>query len=322
MLLKIGNVAVTGHAALAPMAGVADRAFRTLCKEFGAAYLVGEMASAKGICMEDRKSQELLTVTEEERPMAIQLFGCEPRIMAQAARVAACFGPDVIDINMGCPTPKIVSGGNGSALLKKPALAAEIVGAVVRAVPLPVTVKIRAGWDDASLNAVEIARAAEAAGAAALAVHGRTRAQMYAPPVDLNVIAAVKRAVKIPVIGNGDIFSPQDAKAMYERTGCDLVMVGRGALGAPWIFSQIESDLFSGGYECPSVAERMAVLLRHIRLLCNLKGEFAGMREARKHAAWYMKGLPGAASLRSEAGRLAAFSDLERLVEKVERAAR
>jgi nifR3 family TIM-barrel protein len=225
------------------MAGVADRAFREVCAEFGAAYLVGEMASARGIAMGNRKSMELLSVERVGPPMAVQLFGDDPDSMARAARAALAQRPDIIDINMGCPAPKVAAGGGGAALMRRPELAARIVRAVSDAVAIPVTVKMRKGWDEESVNAVEFARLMERSGAAALTVHGRTRAQMYAPPVDLDVIAEVKAAVSIPVIGNGDIFSAEEAQSMYDRTGCDLVMVGRGALGAPWLFAEIEAWL-------------------------------------------------------------------------------
>ncbi|ADU25760.1 tRNA dihydrouridine synthase DusB [Ethanoligenens harbinense] len=310
----IGNVEIKGHTALAPMAGVADTAFRTVCKAHGAAYVVGEMASAKGFVMQATKTAELLGVTDAERPMAIQLFGSEPDVMAEAARRALAFSPDIIDINMGCPAPKVAGNGGGSALLKDPALAGRIVRAVANAVPVPVTVKIRKGWDAAHVNAVEIARIAEENGAAAVAVHGRTRAQQYAPPADWDIIAAVRRAVRIPVIGNGDVDSPQAAAHMLAQTGCDLVMIGRAALGRPWLFGQVETYLRTGELlPEPNPARRMAVLLDHVRLLCALKGEHIGMREARKHAAWYMKGLHGAALLRGEANKLDTFADLERL---------
>lgn len=310
----IGNVEIKGHTALAPMAGVADTAFRTVCKAHGAAYVVGEMASAKGFVMQATKTAELLGVTDAERPMAIQLFGSEPDVMAEAARRALAFSPDIIDINMGCPAPKVAGNGGGSALLKDPALAGRIVRAVANAVPVPVTVKIRKGWDAAHVNAVEIARIAEENGAAAVAVHGRTRAQQYAPPADWDIIAAVRRAVRIPVIGNGDVDSPQAAAHMLAQTGCDLVMIGRAALGRPWLFGQVETYLRTGELlPEPNPARRMAVLLDHVRLLCALKGEHIGMREARKHAAWYMKGLHGASLLRGEANKLDTFADLERL---------
>lgn len=310
----IGNVEIKGHTALAPMAGVADTAFRTVCKAHGASYVVGEMASAKGFVMQATKTAELLGVTDAERPMAIQLFGSEPDVMAEAARRALAFSPDIIDINMGCPAPKVAGNGGGSALLKDPALAGRIVRAVADAVPVPVTVKIRKGWDAAHVNAVEVACIAEANGAAAVAVHGRTRAQQYAPPVDWDIIAAVRQAVHIPVIGNGDVDSPQAAARMLAQTGCDLVMIGRAALGRPWLFGQVETYLRTGELlPEPEPAQRMAVLLDHVRLLCALRGEHIGMREARKHAAWYMKGLHGASSLRGEANQLGTFADLERL---------
>lgn len=312
--MKIGNVEIKGMTALAPMAGVADAAFRTICREYGASYVVGEMASSKGLCMSGQKSEELLTVTEAERPMAVQLFGDDPEIMATAAKIAEKFHPDIIDINMGCPAPKVTSNGAGSALMKNPALAGKIVREVAGAVSVPVTVKIRKGWAEKYVNAVELAKIAEDAGAAAITVHGRTREQQYAPPVDLDIIAAVKKAVRIPVIGNGDVISPESAKQMLETTGCDLVMIGRGALGAPWLFRQIEDYLARGTFSpSPSIAQRMDVMLRHIRLLCDLKGEHTGMHEARKHAAWYMHGLRNAAFLRREACSLSSYEDLEKL---------
>ncbi|MFT9076521.1 tRNA dihydrouridine synthase DusB [Ethanoligenens sp.] len=316
--MYIGTVEIKGHTALAPMAGVADTAFRTICKAHGAAYVVGEMASAKGFVMQATKTAELLSVTTAERPMAIQLFGNDPEIMAEAAQKALAFSPDIIDINMGCPAPKVAGNGGGSALLKYPALAGRIIDSVVHAVPLPVTVKIRKGWDAAHVNAVEMAHIAEESGAAAITVHGRTRAQQYAPSADWDIIAAVKAAVRIPVIGNGDVDSPQAAARMLTQTGCDLVMIGRAALGQPWLFEHVETYLRSGELlPEPDVARRMTVLLDHVRLLCALKGERIGMREARKHAAWYMKGLHGASSLRGEAGKLVVFSDLEQLAARV-----
>lgn len=315
--MKIGNVEIKGCAALAPMAGVADTSFRLICKEFGAAYVVGEMASAKGLVMSDRKTSELLGVSGPERPMAVQIFGDDPEIMARAAQKAMAFSPDIIDINMGCPAPKVAGNGSGCSLMKNPGLAGRIVRAVSDAVSIPVTVKIRKGWDLNHVSAVEIARLAEENGAAAITVHGRTREQMYAPPVDLDIIAQVKRAVRIPVIGNGDVFSPEQAKKMLDLTGCDLVMIGRGALGAPWLFLQVSQYLNEGCYDpAPPVEKRMTVMLRHIELLCKNKGEFVGMREARKHAAWYFKGLRGAPALRNEAGRLEKFEDIKRLAQK------
>jgi len=314
----IGNVEIKASAALAPMAGVADRAFREICKEFGAAYLVGEMASSKGLTMGSRKTEELLTVTDGERPMAIQLFGSDPATMAKAAYSSLEYKPDILDINMGCPAPKVAGNGGGSSLMLAPQLAGEIVKAVTAAVDIPVTVKMRKGWDDDRINAVELAKICEQNGAAAITVHGRTRAQMYAPPVDRGIIAAVKQAVRVPVIGNGDIVSPETALSMYEDTGCDLIMVGRGALGRPWLFSQIHAA--AEGLPIPAdppLKERMAIMRRHIGLICRYKGEHVGMLEARKHVAWYLKGMHGAAKLRSLAGTLTKPEELDRLIETV-----
>ena len=316
--MKIGNLEIKRTAALAPMAGVADSAFRRICKQFGAAYLVGEMASAKGMHYSDRKTAELLGVSDEERPVAVQLFGDDPELIAEAAKKALDYRPDVIDLNMGCPAPKIAGNGGGSALMKNPALAGRITEAVVRAVPLPVTVKFRKGWDDEHVNAVEFARVMEESGAAALTVHGRTRQQFYSPPVDLDIIAAVKAAVSIPVIGNGDCIDLQSVLYMYDYTKCDLVMIGRGALGSPWLFRQVGRYFEDGSIlPAPPLAERMEVMLRHLKLICENKGERQGMREARKHAAWYMKGMRGAAAFRRRSGELCTYEDAVRLASDV-----
>jgi len=297
------------------MAGVADRAFREICREFGAGYLVGEMASAKGLCMSDRKTAQLLEVTQNERPMAVQIFGDDPDTMARAAVKCMSFSPDIIDINMGCPAHKVAGNGGGAALMKNPALCGQIVAAVSGAVPVPVTVKIRKGWDDETLTAVKVASLCEENGAKAVAVHGRTRMQMYAPPVDLSVIRDVKKALSVPVIGNGDIKTPEDAARMLEYTGCDYLFVGRGALGNPWIFAQINAHILHGqSYPDPSLPQRLSVLLRHIQKGVDYKGEYVALKEARKHAAWYVKGFPRAAELRRKTGNLSHFSDLEDLV--------
>lgn len=310
----IGNVEIRGKAALAPMAGVADRAFRRICVDFGAAYVVGEMVSSKGLCFQDVKSRELLELDDGERPAAVQLFGDDPEIMARAAVLAMDYKPDIIDINMGCPAPKIAGNHCGSALMRDPALCERIVRAVSDAVPVPVTAKIRKGYSKAEVNAVEVAKACAAGGAAAVTVHGRTRDQMYAPPVDWDIIRAVKQALDIPVIGNGDVTTAREAAALYEQTGCDLIMVGRGALGYPFIFAEIEAYLAHGQLlPPPPVSKRMAVLLRQVELACAYKGERVALREARKHAAWAMRGLRGAAGLRAQAGQISTMEDLRAL---------
>ena len=316
--MKIGNFQISGYAALAPMAGVADRAMREICREYGAAYCVGELASAKGISLNDKKSASYLSVNESERPYGSQLFGCEVESMVEAAKQAEAHGPDFIDINMGCPAPKVaVSSGGGSALMKTPDLAARIVEAVVNSVNVPVTVKMRAGWDDTSKNAVLLARLVESAGAAAVTVHGRTRVQMYAPPVDIDIIREVKSAVKIPVIGNGDIDSPKAAAEMYEKTDCDFIMVGRGAMGQPWIFQQINAYLSEGVIlPDPPLEKKMLTLIHQVERMREYKGEKIAMLEARKHTAWYMKGLKGAADLRRMAGNITKMDDIFEIVKK------
>ena len=310
----LGNLEIKEKAALAPLAGVADRAFRELCRDYGAAYTVCEMASAKGISLGDKKSAELLSITETERPAGSQIFGNSPETMAIAARKALEFEPDFIDINMGCPAPKVSSSGGGALLMKNPVLAAEIVKAVVEASTVPVTVKMRSGWDDNNINAVELAKRCEAAGASAITVHGRTKVQMYAPPVNTDIIKQVKQAVSIPVIGNGDVTDGPSAAKLMEDTGCDMVMIGRGALGRPWVFSQINAYL---EHEVllpePTVTEKMLVMLKHIEKLCEYKGERVGIREARKHAAWYTKGLYGAANYRSRIGLISSVEELRQI---------
>lgn len=316
--MKIGNVQINGLAALAPMAGVADMAFRELCVEYGAAYVVGEMVSSKGTTMHDKKSDSLMQISEKERPAAIQIFGDNPQTMAAAAVKASTFTCDIIDINMGCPAPKISNNGNGSALMKTPELAAEIVSECVKAIALPLTVKMRSGWDDEHINAVELAKLCEQAGAAAITVHGRTRQQMYAPPVNRDIIREVKQAVNVPVIGNGDVTDALSAEEMFKETGCDLVMVGRGALGRPWVFTQINTYFATGEIlPEPPIEERMSVMLRHIDKLCEYKGDYIGMREARKHAAWYIRDIRGAAKYRNEIGTLTSMDELKILAEKV-----
>ncbi|MBQ3523923.1 MAG: tRNA dihydrouridine synthase DusB [Clostridia bacterium] len=317
-MVKIGNVEIKGKAVLAPMAGVADRAFRELCVDYGAAFVVSEMISSKGVSMGDRKSKDLMFLSEKERPAAVQIFGSDPMIMAQSVETVMQVNPQIIDINMGCPAPKIAGNGGGASLAKNPELAEKIVKAVVKASPVPVTVKIRMGWDENSINAVEMAKRAENAGASAITVHGRTRKQMYAPPVDRNIIAEVKKSVSIPIIGNGDIVDEQSAAIMLEETNCDLIMIGRGALGCPWVFSQINAYLEHGRVlPTPPVSERMRVMIKHIEKLCEYKGDYVGMREARKHAGWYTKGLHGAAKYRQELGTLENMEQLQEIAYKI-----
>ncbi len=315
----IGNVEIKGWAGLAPMAGVADRAMREICRGFGAAFTVGELTSAKGVTLGDRKSADLLSVSERERPFASQLFGADPETMAQAAKKALEYKPDFIDINMGCPAPKVaIAGKGGSALMRDPQLAEKIIYSVVKAVDVPVTVKMRLGWDENSINAAEIAKRAENAGAAAVTVHGRTRKQMYAPEVNIKEIAKVKQTVKIPVIANGDVNSANAAAKMYEQTGCDFIMVGRAAMGNPWIFSQINARLSEERIiPDPPISEKLRVMLAQIELMRKYKGDHIAFLEARKHVAWYIKGVKGAAAIRRMCGKIKSMDDIIAICKKL-----
>ena len=307
----IGKLKLNGFAALAPMAGVADRAMREICINFGAASTTTELISAKGIVLGDRKSKALMSVTDGERPIGIQLFGYEPDVMARAVEEALEFGPEFIDINMGCPAPKVANNGSGSAVLKNPKLAGELVAAAKKVSTVPVTAKIRAGYDKDHVNAVEVSKYLEAAGVDAITVHGRTREQMYAPPVNMEIIKDVKSAVSVPIIANGDITSAKDAANMYEYTGCDFIMVGRAAMGAPWIFSQINAYLKDGTIlPTPPVSERMRIMLKQISLMHEYKSERTATLESRKYAAWYMKGIRSAAELRRKCAEIESFDDV------------
>ncbi len=316
--LNIGGVPLKSHAVLAPMAGVSDRAYRELCVRFGAAYCVSEMVSSKALSFNSKKSEELMEISDLERPCGIQIFGDDPKCMADAAKHALENEPDIIDINMGCPAPKISSNGSGSALMKNPQLCGEIVRAVTAVTDIPVTVKIRKGWDDDSVNAVEVAKICESAGAAAITVHGRTRQQYYKPPVDYDIIKAVRDAVSVPVIANGDIDSAEKAKEVMDITGCDLVMVGRATLGNPWIFSQINAYLENPNVKIhtPDLEERLGVMIEHISKMVEYKGEHMAMLQARKLVVGYFKGIKGAAVLRNEAGKIKTLDDLYELRQK------
>lgn len=314
--MNIGSIEIKGFAALAPMAGVADRAMREICVEYGAGFTVGELTSSKGVSLGDKKSFSLLACNDAERPIASQLFGSDPETMAAAAEKALEFSPDFIDINMGCPAPKVAGNGGGSALMRDPKLAEQIVKAVVNAVDVPVTVKMRTGWDSDNITAVELAKRCENAGAKMLTVHGRTRVQMYAKGVDYKTIAEVKKSVKIPVVGNGDVTDGRSAKYMYETTGCDYVMVGRAAQGNPFVFAEINAFLKGDGYTPPSLEKRFEVLLRQVELMHKYKDPHNAILESRKHTAWYMTGLNGAAALRRMCGEISSISDIENICQK------
>ena len=319
----IGKVGIDNPSVLAPMAGVTDLAFRLLAKEMGCGLVVSEMVSAKGLLYENCRTKDLIRIDPRERPTAIQLFGSVPAELAEAARRVEASGADIIDFNMGCPTHKIVRNGEGSALLRFPDLAATILKEMVAAVDIPVTVKIRAGWDAGSINAVEIARRAEQAGVSAIAVHARSREQFYAGKADWNIIREVKQAVKVPVIGNGDVRTVQDAERLLQETGCDGVMVGRAACGNVWIFRQIATYLKEGRLTpSPSFAEKAATLLRHLDMLTELKGTHIAIREMRRHAVCYVKGLPKSAELRTHFNQAMERSDFEHILDEYMKGAR
>ena len=326
-VVTFGNITLPHGLALAPLAGVSDRAFRRVCRACGADFTVSEMVSAKALCYEQRKkiagersvSGQLASVMRDELPMAVQIFGSEPDFMAEAARMIeaneylGCMSevpPSAIDINMGCPVKKVTGNGEGSALLKNPKLIGEIVSAVAKAVSIPVTVKIRAGWDSTSINAPEVAKIIEDAGASMITVHARTREQMYEPGVDRSVITAVKRAVSIPVLGNGDIYTAADALSMMEETGCDGVMIARGAMGNPWVFSEICAALDGRDYTPPPMAEKFEVALAQVKEMITEKGERIGVAEAKKHLSWYCHGIEGAAAARGRLMQATSYGEL------------
>ena len=314
--MRIGNVEFKFKVFLAPLAGITDMAFRQVCRSFGAAYAETEMVSAKALSFGDKKSFELMKIAEDEHPCGIQLFGCEPNIMASSAKLAVEAGADIIDINMGCPAPKVANNGCGSALMKNPALCGEIVGAIKQSVSIPVTVKIRKGFD--KTNAVEVAKACEENGADAVIIHGRTRDQYYSGQCDLDIIKEVKDKLSIPVIGNGDVRDIRSAERMLESTGCDAVMVARAALGKPWVFKSL-TEYFDKGIIIPELSseDKLQVMREHIELVVKYKGEHMGMLQSRKQIAWYLKGFKGAAKFRNEAGTLCTLSDMDDLIDRV-----
>ena len=316
MKLKIGNVELENNLILAPMAGVTDLPYRLICRSMGCGMVVTEMVSAKAILYKNKNTKTLLEVLPQERPAAVQLFGSDPDILGEIAAQIEDGPYDMIDFNMGCPVPKIVGNGEGSALMREPKKVEQILSSMVRHVKKPVTVKFRKGFNDTSVNAVEIAKIAESCGVAAVAVHGRTREQYYSGKADWEIIRQVKEAVKIPVIGNGDVFQPEDAEAMLKRTGCDGVMIGRGAKGNPWIFSRTQHYLETGEIlPGPSVAEIRDMILHHGSLLSQYKGEKMAMREMRKHMAWYTAGLPHSAALRNEINQIETLAEMKQLLE-------
>ncbi|MGS6991199.1 tRNA dihydrouridine synthase DusB [Clostridioides difficile] len=314
--MKIGNLELKNKVFLSPMAGVTDLPFRLICKEQGCGLLYTEMINGKALCYDDENTKKMLKIEEEEHPVAVQIFGSEPEFMGRAAEIMNDYSNEILDINMGCPAPKIVKNGDGSALMKNPKLAEEVLRAVVKNSKKPVTLKIRKGWDDNSVNAVEIAKIAEDCGISALAIHGRTREQFYTGKADWDIIAEIKKNLSIPVIGNGDVFTIEDSINMLDKTGCDAIMIGRGAQGNPWIFKRINHYMNTGEIlPEPTLNEKISTAIKHLKLAVEEHGEYVAVREMRKHIAWYLKGLRNSAKLRDEINKI---EDYQEVVSKLE----
>lgn len=315
--MRIGNIQLKNNILLAPMAGVTDRAYRIVCREMGCGLSYTEMVSAKGMHYKSKNTEALLELDDVEKPSAVQIFGSDADILSETAKIVEARGADIIDINMGCPAPKIVKNGDGSALMLKPKLVEEIVKKVSSSISIPLTVKIRKGWDDDNINAVEIALISENAGAKAVAVHGRTRQQFYSGKADWSIIKEVKRNLSIPVIGNGDVFEPEDAKRMLEETDCDGVMIGRCAEGNPWIFKRVEHYLSTGNIiDKPNYTDKIGMMKHHLRLAVRFKGENIGIKEMRKHVAWYLKGMPNSTEIKVKIFKIENTADMENILDE------
>ena len=315
--MKIGNVQLDNEVFLSPMAGVTDLPFRTICKEKGCGMLYTEMINAKALCYDDENTKKMLRMDKDEHPVAVQIFGSDPEFMGKAAIIMNQYPNEILDINMGCPAPKVIKNGDGSALMRNPKLAAEVLTAVVKNSEKPVTLKIRKGWDDDSVNAVEIAKIAEECGISALAIHGRTREQFYSGKADWDIIAEIKQAINIPVIGNGDVFEVEDAVNMLEKTKCDAIMIGRGAQGNPWIFNRINHYMKTGEMlPEPTLEEKITTAIRHMNLAVAEHGDYVAVREMRKHIGWYLKGLKNSAKYRDQINKITDYKEVITMLEE------
>ena len=315
--MKIGNIQLDNEVFLSPMAGVTDLPFRLICKEKGCGMLYTEMINAKALCYDDENTKRMLKIEDEEHPIAVQIFGSDPEFMGKAAAIMNEYPNEILDINMGCPAPKVIKNGDGSALMRNPKLAAEVLSSVVKNSKKPVTLKIRKGWDDDSVNAVEIAKIAEECGISALAIHGRTREQFYSGKADWDIIAKIKQSINIPVIGNGDVFEVQDAVNMLEKTKCDAIMIGRGAQGNPWIFKRINHYMKTGEIlPEPTVEEKITTAIKHMNLAVAEHGEYVAVREMRKHIGWYLKGLKNSAKYRDQINKITDYKEVITMLEE------